>query len=255
MNYAVTLQYDGTRYHGWQRQGNTPGTIQGKVEEILSRLTGQAVELHGAGRTDAGVHALAQVASFRLAQELPPAELLSGLNRHLPADIAAQSLDYAPERFHARLHATGKLYRYSLRLGAIPDVFRRQYQVRVEEPLDLAAMKVAAKLLTGRQDYRSFCGNRRFQKSTLRTVWEIDFQRQGQDLDVSFHGTGFLPYMVRILMGTLLEVGRNQRPAETMPAVLAARDRSAAGKTAPAQGLTLVQVEYRDMEPLSAPAK
>ena len=244
MKYRATLQYDGTRYHGWQRQGNTANTIQGKVEEVLSRLTGDFVEVQGAGRTDAGVHALGQVVSFHLAQNIPAQELQDQLNRYLPGDIAAITVDVAEERFHARLNARGKIYRYSLRLGKIPDVFRRQYEVQVEAPLNLAAMKRAASYLTGRQDYRSFCGNRRFQKSTIRTVWDISFQQHGNALDVIFHGTGFLPYMVRILMGTLLEVGMGQRDADTMPTILSACDRAAAGNTAPAQGLTLVQVEY-----------
>lgn len=244
MNYRATLQYDGSRYHGWQRQGNTADTIQGKVEDALSRISGSAVEVHGAGRTDGGVHALGQVASFRLGPNIPTQELLYKLNQYLPSDIAALSVEPVEDRFHARLNAVGKLYRYSLRLGPVPDVFRRRYEYQVEEPLDLTAMQQAAALLTGRNDYRSFCGNRRFHKSTVRTIWEIAFQRGENTLDMLFHGTGFLPYMVRILTGTLLEVGLGQRNAETMPAILSACDRSAAGKTAPAQGLILVKVEY-----------
>ena len=244
MNYKLTIQYDGTRYDGWQRQGNTDNTIQGKLEGVLSRLAGEPVELHGAGRTDAGVHALGQVASVRLPGEMPPEEVRDYLNRYLPEDIAVTAAERAEERFHARLSAKGKVYCYRLRLGSVPDVFARKYQVRVEESLDVAAMERAAQLLTGTHDYRSFCSNKRYKKSTVRTVTAIELKRKGDDLTVTYRGDGFLYNMVRILTGTLLEVGRGERKAEEMPAILAALDRTAAGKTAPAQGLCLAEVEY-----------
>lgn len=244
MNLKLTIQYDGTRYDGWQRQGNTGNTIQGKLEGVLSRMAGEAVEIHGAGRTDAGVHAQGQVASVRLPGTWEPGAVRAYLNRYLPEDIAVIGVEPAGERFHARLNAVGKTYRYAIRLGDAPDVFRRKYQLRVEETLDLAAMERAAAALTGRHDYRSFCSNRRFKKSTVRTVDAIRIVRRGDDLDLTFHGDGFLYHMVRILTGTLLEVGTGKRAPEEMAAILAARDRSAAGPTAPPQGLTLVEVEY-----------
>jgi tRNA pseudouridine38-40 synthase len=244
MNYKLTLQYDGTRYDGWQRQGNTDNTIQGKLEGVLSRLAGAPVEVHGAGRTDAGVHALGQVASVRLPGGLTPEEVLTYANRYLPEDVAVVRAETADDRFHARLSAKGKIYRYCLRLGDVPDVFARRYQVRVAGPLDLDAMARAADLLTGTWDYRSFCGNRRYKKSTVRTVYSIAVDAHGPDAALTFRGTGFLYHMVRILTGTLLEVGAGERAAEEMPAILAAQDRAAAGKTAPAQGLTLVEVLY-----------
>lgn len=244
MNYRLILQYDGTRYDGWQRQGNTDNTIQGRLEAALSALAGQPVEVHGAGRTDAGVHALGQTASVRLPVSLPPQELRRRLNAALPGDIAVLSAEPAGERFHARLNAVGKTYRYSIRLGDVPDVFRRRYQYQMEGPLDLPAMERAAALLTGTHDYRSFCSNRKMKKSTVRTVDSIRISLRGADLDLTFHGDGFLYHMVRILTGTLLEVGQGKRAPEEMPAVLAALDRSAAGFTAPPQGLTLVAVDY-----------
>lgn len=244
MNLKLTIQYDGARYDGWQRQGNTDSTIQGKLEGVLSRMAGKAVEIHGAGRTDAGVHALGQVASVRLPGTWEPGEVRAYLNRYLPEDIAVTGAERAGERFHARLNAVGKTYRYAIRLGDVPDVFRRKYQLRVEEALDLAAMERAAAALTGRHDYRSFCSNRRFKKSTVRTVDAIGILRRGDDLDLTFHGDGFLYHMVRILTGTLLEVGVGKRAPGEMAAILAARDRSAAGPTAPPQGLTLMEVEY-----------
>ena len=244
MNYKLTIQYDGSRYDGWQKQGNTDNTIQGKLEAVLSRLAEQPVEIHGAGRTDAGVHAEGQVASVKLPGNRPADEVMGYLNRYLPEDIAIVVAEQVEERFHARLSTVGKVYRYDLRLGSIPDVFRRKYQYRVEEPLDVDAMKRAAALLTGTHDFRAFCANKRYKKSTVRTVHAIDIQVTGSDMTITFRGTGFLYNMVRILAGTLLEVGSGERQAEEMPAILDSLDRTRAGKTAPAQGLTLVKVEY-----------
>ena len=244
MNYKLTIQYDGTRYDGWQRQGSTDNTIQGKLEGVLSRLAGQPVEVHGAGRTDAGVHALGQVASVRLPGNHTPQEIGSYVNRYLPEDIAVTAVEEADDRFHARLSAKGKVYRYSLRVGSVPDVFRRKYRYRVEGPLDVEEMRRAAELLRGTHDFRSFCSNKRYKKSTVRTVHAIEIEADGPDMTITFRGDGFLYNMVRILTGTLLEVGLGERRAEEMPGILAALDRTAAGKTAPAQGLCLVEVEY-----------
>lgn len=244
MNYKLTIQYDGSRYDGWQKQGNTDNTIQGKLEEVLSRLAGEPVELHGAGRTDAGVHALGQVASVRLKGQRDPAEVMEHLNRYLPEDIAVIAAERAEERFHARLNATGKIYRYALRLGSVPDVFRRRYQYRVDTALDVAAMRAAAARLCGTHDFRAFCANKRYKKSTVRTVTAIDIAEDGAELTLTFCGDGFLYHMVRILTGTLLEVGQGLRRPEEMEEILSSRDRARAGKTAPAQGLTLVRVEY-----------
>ena len=244
MNYKLIIQYDGTRYNGWQRLGDTGDTIQGKLESVLSRLAGEPVEVHGAGRTDAGVHALGQTASVRLPGDREPAELLACCARYLPEDIAVIAAGRAEERFHARLNAVGKEYRYELRLGPVPDVFRRKYQYHLPGDLDTAAMERAAAYLTGRHDFRSFCANRRYKKSTVRTVSAIELDRRGDDLTLIFRGDGFLHHMVRILTGTLIEVGQGKRAPEDMPAILAAGDRAAAGFTAPAQGLTLARVDY-----------
>ena len=244
MNYKLTIQYDGSRYDGWQRQGNSDNTIQGKIEGVLSRLTGECVEIHGAGRIDAGVHAEGQVASVKLPGNRPAAEVMAYLNQYLPEDIAVIGVEEVDERFHARLTAVGKVYRYDIRLGGTPNVFRRKYQYRVAGPLDVAAMEKAAEHLTGTHDYRAFCSNKRYKKSTVRTVTAIDIAVNGADMSITFRGDGFLYNMVRILTGTLLEVGLGERKAEDMPAILESLDRTRAGKTAPAQGLTLVKVEY-----------
>ena len=244
MNFKLTIQYDGTRYDGWQRQGNTDNTLQGRLEGVLSRMVGKPVEIQGAGRTDAGVHARGQVASVHLPEGYTPQEVQNYLNRYLPEDVAVVDVVEVGERFHARLSATGKEYRYHIRMGSIPDVFARKYQYRVEEPLDLAAMERAAGYLTGKHDFRSFCGNRRFKKSTVREVFHIGVEVCGSDLTLVYQGDGFLYNMVRILTGTLLEVGLGQRTPESMVDILEARERTAAGKTAPAQGLVLQEVYY-----------
>lgn len=244
MNVKLTIQYDGTRYDGWQRQGNTDNTLQGRLEGVLSRMVGKPVEIQGAGRTDAGVHAQGQVASVHLPEGYTPQEVQNYLNRYLPEDVAVVEVVEVGERFHARLSATGKEYRYHIRMGSVPDVFARKYQYRVEEPLDLAAMERAAGYLTGKHDFRSFCGNRRFKKSTVREVFHIGVEVCGSDLTLVYRGDGFLYNMVRILTGTLLEVGLGQRTPESMVDILEARERTAAGKTAPAQGLVLQEVYY-----------
>ena len=244
MNVKLTIQYDGTRYDGWQRQGNTDNTLQGRLEGVLSRMVGKPVEIQGAGRTDAGVHARGQVASVHLPEGYTPQEVQNYLNRYLPEDVAVVDVVEVGERFHARLSATGKEYRYHIRMGSVPDVFARKYQYRVEEPLDLAAMERAAGYLTGKHDFRSFCGNRRFKKSTVREVFHIGVEVCGSDLTLIYRGDGFLYNMVRILTGTLLEVGLGQRTPESMVDVLEAKERTAAGKTAPAQGLVLQEVYY-----------
>ena len=244
MNVKLTIQYDGTRYDGWQRQGNTDNTLQGRLEGVLSRMVGKPVEIQGAGRTDAGVHARGQVASVHLPEGYTPQEVQNYLNRYLPEDVAVVDVVEVGERFHARLSATGKEYRYHIRMGSVPDVFARKYQYRVEEPLDIPAMERAAGYLTGKHDFRSFCGNRRFKKSTVREVFYIGVEVCGSDLTLVYRGDGFLYNMVRILTGTLLEVGLGQRTPESMVDILEARERTAAGKTAPAQGLVLQEVYY-----------
>ena len=243
-NYKLTIQYDGTRYRGWQVQGNTDQTIQGKLEGVLSRLTGQPVEVHGSGRTDAGVHALGQVANVKLPRPMEPSELLGELNRYLPADIGVIAVEPAPERFHARLNARSKTYRYRIWNSAIPNVLERSYLYALPEPLNVTAMERAAADLVGTHDFRSFCGLKRFKKSTVRTITDIAITQDGAEVRLEFTGNGFLMRMVRILAGTLVEVGLGQREADTMPAVLAAQDRAAAGPALPAQGLALVRVEY-----------
>ena len=243
-NYKLTLCYEGTRYRGWQRQGNTGDTIQGKLEALLSRLLAQQVELAGSGRTDAGVHARRQVCSFRADTALDCETLLREIRAHLPEDIGAWSLEEAEPRFHARLSCKGKCYRYRIWNSEAPNVFERRWMLRVPETLDEAAMERAAALLCGTHDFAAFTTQRPGKKSTVRTLRSVELLRSGDELDLCFTGDGFLYNMVRILTGTLLEVGLGNRSAESVSAALASRDRAQAGPTAPAQGLTLWSVEY-----------
>lgn len=247
-NYKMIIQYEGTRYDGWQKQGNTENTIQGKLEKVLERMTGFPVEVHGSGRTDAGVHAVGQVANFHLPDKKNSTEIKAYLNQYLPDDIAVTELTPAPERFHSRLSAVKKIYTYRIETGAKRNVFSRRTCYGLGQPLDVKAMQTAADLLCGTHDYKSFCGNKKMKKSTVRTIYRITVEQEpGSSLvKLEFEGTGFLQNMVRILTGTLIEVGLGKRKAETMTGILAALDRQAAGYTAPAEGLCLEQVFYKE---------
>lgn len=241
--YCLKLAYDGTRYRGWQRLPQTELTIQGKLENVLSRLFEQPIEVQGSGRTDAGVHALGQIVSFR-APEREPEVLLRELRRWLPEDIGALSLEFAPERFHARLCAVEKTYVYRVWNSETPDVFERRWRVPFPEPLDLNEMRRAAEMLLGTHDFRAFCANKQLKKSSARTLRRCEIERLGGEVRFTLTADGFLYHMVRILVGTLLEVGAGKRRPEDIPALLAGKCRADAGETAPAKGLCLLEVCY-----------
>lgn len=240
----MQIQYDGRRYNGWQRQGNTDNTIQGKIEETLKRILSEDVEIQGAGRTDAGVHAMAQVASFHTAQKEDVKKWQIELNHYLPKDIRILSMEKEQGRFHARLSATGKTYHYLIDNAPVSDVFARAYCMRVEAPLSVERMKRAAALLTGTHDYKAFCGNPRMKKSTVRTVDSISITKEQGKIRIEYHGDGFLFHMVRILTGTLIEVGLGKKEPEEMTEILESLDRQKAGFCAESQGLFLVGVDY-----------
>ena len=244
-NYKMLLQYDGTRYNGWQKQGDTKNTIQEKLETVLFRMTGEVVDVHGAGRTDAGVHAKGQVAQFRLANDRDPDEICAYLNEYLPDDIGVLSVTEAAPRFHSRYNASQKTYRYRIGKNKAFHVFERKYiHEHRGEALDVTAMKTAAQLLVGEHDFKSFCGNPHMKKSTVRDLFAIEIRETRDEITLTFLGEGFLQYMVRILVGTLIEVGEGRRDPLSMTALLEARDRRLAGPTAPACGLTLIEVKY-----------
>ena len=242
-NYKLILQYDGSRYRGWQRLSGVEMTVQGKLEAVLSRCFGEPVELQGSGRTDAGVHALGQVASFRTRRDLPPAELLAALRAYLPEDIGAVSAEYAPPRFHARLSALEKRYRYRVWTTEAPCVFERRFVYVLPGDYAIPAMEEAARLLEGRHDFRAFSAVKT-DKSTVRTLSRIEISRVGDELRFDFIADGFLHHMVRILTGTLLEIGRGDRPPESVTQLLNGGFRAAAGFTVPPKGLCLMEVRY-----------
>lgn len=241
----MILAYDGTRYLGWERQKNTDMTIQGKVENVLERMVGSYVEVIGCGRTDAGVHAKGMVANARFETDKSPEEICVYLNHYLPDDICVREVSVASERFHSRYNATGKTYCYTCYVGKFKPLFDRKYVYVIEQPLDIEKMQEAAQYLVGEHDFASFCANKKMKKSTVRTVDKIDIMGKGEYLYFTFHGNGFLHHMVRILVGTLLEVGWGKRTPESMTELLEAKERAQAGVTAPAQGLCMLQVDYQ----------
>lgn len=241
--YRLTLAYDGTRYRGWQRLPNGALTVQGSVERALSELFGQPIEVSGSGRTDAGVHAEMQVVSFS-APERPLEATLSQLRRRLPEDIGALSLDYAGDRFHARLCATEKTYVYRVWNSELPDVFWRRFRVQLPQKLDLAAMQAAAEWMVGTHDFKAFCANKQFKKSSVRTLKSLKIETEGAEVRFVLTADGFLYHMARILVGTLLEIGMGRRELATVEEIFASRRRESAGETVPAKGLCLKEVRY-----------
>lgn len=244
MNYGFTVSYDGSRYEGWQRQVRTRETIQGKLEDTLEKITGVKGQVIGTGRTDAGVHAIGQYANVHLQEEYDLKLLEDAWNRALPDDISIHGLTIMDERFHSRFSAREKHYRYCIRLSAEKDVFRRRYVWQLGEVLDVHAMKKGTALLLGTHDFMSFCGNKHFKKSSVRTIRDISLTLSGGELAIDYRGDGFLQNMIRIITGTLVEIGEGKKRAEEIPAILEAKDRAEAGFTAPPQGLTLVEVVY-----------
>ena len=242
-NYKMIISYDGGRYYGWERQ---PGkdTIQGKLEHVLSEMCGEKTEVIGAGRTDGGVHALAMTANAYMESDRSPEEIRDYMNHYLPQDISVREVRIASDRFHARYKAVGKLYRNTCYAGSGKPVFDRKYVTILDFEPDVEAMREAASYLIGQHDFKSFCGNPRMKKSTVRIVDRIDIRRRGGYLYLEYHGTGFLQYMVRIMTGTLLQVGRGVIRPEEVKEILEAKSRPLAGPTAPAQGLSLVRVDY-----------
>ena len=242
-NLRLDLCYDGTRYRGWQRLSGVENTLQGKLEQTLSRILEEPIEISGSGRTDAGAHALGQVASFHCQSTMPTQEILLQLRRYLPEDIGIYSCSEVHPRFHARLNAKTKTYRYRIWNSEAPCVFDRRYVTVLPEELDMDAMKQAAALLEGEHDFSAFCAAKSKKKSTVRQVYSIEIQRKGEELQLDFTGNGFLYNMVRIMVGTLVEVGMGLRTPESVADLFGA-SRAGAGRLMAAQGLCLMEVTY-----------
>ena len=242
-NLRLDLCYDGTRYRGWQRIPGTENTIQGKLEQTLSRILGEPVEVSGSGRTDAGVHALGQVASFHCESSMPANQILEQLRRYLPEDIGIYSCREAAPRFHARLNARQKTYRYRIWNSDAPCVFRRRYVAVFPEQLSIQTMDRAGQYLVGEHDFAAFCVRAKQKKSTVRCIFALSVTRAGDEIHITVTADGFLYNMMRIIAGTLIEVGRGERSPESVAALFSAQ-RSEAGFLVPAQGLCLMEVEY-----------
>ena len=242
-NLRLDICYDGTRYRGWQRLPGRDDTLQGKLETTLSRILGEPIEISGSGRTDAGVHAKHQIANFHCDSTMTAEEILRELRRYLPEDIGIHSCKDVSPRFHARLNAKEKTYLYRIWNSEAPCVFDRRYVAVMPEDLDLEAMRAAADHLCGEHDFSAFCGNAKMKKSTVRFIRSIEIQRLGEELRLYFTGNGFLHNMVRILTGTLVEVGRGERTPDSVPELFGNK-RAEAGFLAPAKGLCLEEVMY-----------
>lgn len=244
MNIRLLLSYDGSRYRGWQRLGNSDMTIQGKLESVLSKMVSAPVEVIGSGRTDAGAHAEGQVANFHCATDMSCAQIRDYLRRYLPEDIGVISVSEADERFHSRYNAMEKTYRYRIWNSDLPCVFERKYVWQIDEPLDIPAMKSAALEFLGQHDFLGFCSNKHFKKTSVRTIKSFLVERSGPEIVFTVTGDGFLYNMVRIMVGTLVAIGSGEMASNDIHAIFESKVREHAGVTAPAKGLCLMEVKY-----------
>lgn len=241
MNYKLTISYDGTHFSGWQRQRNAQRTIQGTIEESLAQIYGHNIEIIGASRTDAGVHAYGQVANFKADEDHSPSDIVKKLNTLLPDSIAIKSCEPVDDRFHSTYAAKSKKYIY--RIITTPDPFKRRYSYLIEQPLDLDKMQYAAGLFIGEHDFKSFSTGRT-NKSTVRTIHSIDIEQYHTNINLKFHGNGFLYNMIRIITGTLVQIAHSELKPEAIRDMLDEKKRSAAGFTTPPQGLFLDEVLF-----------
>lgn len=245
-NIKLTIEYDGKGYLGWQRLSDSDKTIQGKIESVLTQLTGEKIEIIGSGRTDAGAHARGQVASFKTDATIELAKMIAFLNRYLPQDIIIKEIEEVPERFHARYHTNGKQYSYYVWNDVIPSAFERYYSFHYPAELDMDKMNEACSKLIGKHDFIGFSSLKKSKKSTVRTIDKLSIQKEGSLLHFTFVGDGFLYNMIRIIMGTILEIGAGKMPLSVIDEVFESGVRKNAGETVPSQGLFLDEVYYQD---------
>ena len=239
----LTVAYDGTNYHGWQIQNNGI-TIESELNRALSELLGEQICVTGASRTDAGVHAMGNIAVFDTESPIPAEKISYALNQRLPEDIRIQGSEEVASDWHPRRRESRKTYEYRIYRSEFPMPMNRLYAYFTYRPLNVKKMRQAAAFLIGEHDFKSFCQAGSQAESTVRTVYSIDLEEQGAELVIRVCGSGFLYNMVRIIAGTLMEVGQGKREPESMETVLQACDRSAAGPTAPARGLTLIKYDF-----------
>ncbi|MFI3231430.1 MAG: tRNA pseudouridine(38-40) synthase TruA [bacterium] len=242
-NYKIIVAYDGTRYKGWQKQGNTKETIQQKLQDVVSKMCGKEVEVFGSGRTDAGAHASYQVANFKAKVNLQEQEILEYINQYLPLDIAVTHIEVTGERFHSRLNAKNKTYVYRLNISSISNVFEKNFVYQKSINLDVEKMKEASVDLIGKHDFVAFSSGKKTKKSTIREIYSIEIVQENNEVKFIINGSGFLYNMVRIIVGTLIEIGEGSRQND-IKNILISKDRQKAGVTIPACGLCLQKVNY-----------
>ncbi len=242
MKYKINIEYDGSKYKGWQRLKNSDKTIQAKIELLLSKLLDENIEIYGSGRTDAGVHAYGQVAHFETRKEIDIEKFLNICNQMLPTDIVIKKIERVPLDFHARYSAKSKIYQYKIWNSNIPSAINRKYVYHVSNNLDIKAMKETANYFIGEHDFRNFSAIKT-NKSTIRKIFSIDINQKGEEIDIYYHGEGFLYKMVRLLTGTLIQVGLGELNPEDVLNILEREDKYI-GTAAPAHGLYLLEVDY-----------
>lgn len=247
-NYKLTIQYDGGRYKGWQRLGGGENTIQEKLEQVVSQLVGKETEIIGCSRTDAGVHALAQIANFKSEIELSEEHIKSYLNQYLPQDICVQQVATVSEQFHSRYNAKNKTYLYKIWNKEYPNPFMRKYSMQVNKSLKLDTMKLAGEYFVGAHDFTAFSNAKSKKKSMVREIYSVEFEKVGDFIHIRIQGDGFLYNMVRWMVGTLIEVGLGNMDPKEIPGIMEAMDRNKTGNLAEACGLYLEKVVYEEKE-------
>ncbi|MBO0477774.1 tRNA pseudouridine(38-40) synthase TruA [Vagococcus sp. DIV0080] len=243
-NIKLTIEYDGRRYLGWQRLGDSEKTVQGKIEKVIGIMTEEKIEIIGSGRTDSGAHAKGQVANFKTESLMPLDEMIDYLNRYLPNDIVVNAIEEVPERFHSRYNAKEKTYSYYVWNSSIPSVFNGMHSFQYFDDLDLEKMQEASEKMVGTHDFLAFSALKKSKKSTERTLKEVEITQEGHLIRFKFVGDGFLYNMVRILMGTLLQIGSGELDVSVVEKALTSKKRIDAGPTAPSHGLFLEEVVY-----------
>ncbi len=243
-NYCLTIQYDGSRYKGWQRLGKAENTIQGRIEQVLTQFAGQEIEIIGCSRTDAGVHALAQIANFILKEYKPEDQIKSYLNQYLPQDICVIKVTSVPDNFHARYNAKSKTYQYKIWNKDHSNPFMRKYSMHVKEGLDITLMKEASIYFLGEHDFTAFSNAKSKKKSMVRNIHAVFMEEENGFINIRITGDGFLYNMVRWMVGTLIEVGLGNLNGEDIPDIIKAKERDKTGNLAEACGLYLEKIDY-----------
>ena len=243
-NYKLVIQYDGGRYKGWQRLGSGENTIQGKIENVISEMLGREVEIIGCSRTDAGVHAFAQIANFKIKENIPENEIKNYLNRYLPQDISVKEVTIESDRFHARYNSKAKTYLYKIWNEEYTNPFMRKYSMHVEEKLNINKMKEAAKYFLGEHDFTAFSNAKSKKKTMVREIYSIEFEKKDGFIQIRISGNGFLYNMVRKIVGALIEVGAGRLSVENIQTMIELKDRSQVSTLADPNGLYLEKVDF-----------